>query len=719
MSHTPLCDAVLSTPIGVPPGLESALRGVERDARHARDGLLALAAAGDAVPAVDVALARLDAFLDDRRRSPLLRALRRPLRQIALGTPAWRRLESAWRAAVIQAAAATRLQRAVVELRADLARVTARFGAAMPYWTALILVRHRVALTDVESLRRDDGKKPLAERLSRAEAELERLARHLPPPETLEAFQSAKDWPGGVTPGELLAAASLALLHRPPEPASAGVAVRLRAAAARQLHALGTAAGWKRGRTGAGHSVAEQLANAALAVRDEVGLIDDAPLWTGMMEASADGVYAPGRAGAWQAQLAPPRAADDETVDWGATHFVLPISPHHALVTPEHPSAVRVASRRVAVGAALECAVFAGGEAFETVERAHSEVAPLFTGLGDGPAWYRNERRAVLTVIGRAGARWLARVDRVGELLPVDAPAWRATAPREARLRVLLDGTVPSAAPVPVGAARAEVTELGGVELRVVDAPFARVRRAWLKTAANGDDEARVEAEHAFFRRLAARLDGAGLRLLGRGRLERPAAEGPLYVPPFALALHDSPPLARWAAAAPVDLLCAVARLSVRLWAAGLALGLYHRAALAFRVEWTPGGILRPLPVITAAPFAAAMGEPRPELGGAGVAPEFPGLGVRVLPHALASGFPATPGTEAQAFVLFALDLLAKQKLRSRVRTLDGVARVAAENADDYFGDPDGAMHFVRALTDPRRSLAIVQSLARAGEDTH
>ncbi len=716
MSQTPLCDAVLATPIGVPPGLESALRGVERDARHARDGLLALAAAGDAVPAVGAALARLNAFLGDCRRSPLLRALRRPLRQIALGTPAWRRLESAWRAAVMQAAAATRLQRAVVDLRTDLARVTRRFGAAMPYWTVQVLARHRVDAAHVEGLRRDDGKKPLAERLARAEAELERLARHLPPPEELESFQRAKRWPDGVTPGELLAAASLALAGRTAEPASA--AVRLRASAARQLHALGAAAGWERGRTGAEHSVAEQLANAALAVRGEVDLIDDAPLWTGMMEASADGLYAPGRAGAWQAQLNPPRAADGDAVDWGATHFVLPISPHHALVTPEHPSAVRVTSRRVTVDAALECAVFAGGSGFETVERARGEVAPLFTGLGDGPAWYRNERRTALTVIGRAGAQWLARIDRVGELAPVDAPAWRATAPREARLRVLLDGAVPSAAPVGVGAVDAEVTELSGVEQRVVDAPFARVRRAWLKTAASPADEARVEAEHAFFRHLSARLDGAGLRPLGRGRLDRPAAEGPLYVPPFAFALRDSPPLARWAAAAPIGVLCAVARLSVRLWAAGLALGLYHRAAFAFRVEWTAGGVLRPLPVITMAPFAAVMGEPRPELGAAGVAPEFPELGVRLLPHALASGFPATPGTEAQAFVLFALDLLAKRRLRSRVRTLDGVARVAAEDPGEHFGEPEGAMHFVGALTDPRRSLTIVQSLARVGEET-
>jgi hypothetical protein len=393
---------------------------------------------------------------------------------------------------------------------------------------------------------------------------------------------------------------------------------------------------------------------------------------------------------------------------------VIPISPAHALVTPEHPSAVRVTSRGMRLGAAVECAVFTGGDAFETVERVRAEVAPLFAGVGGEPAWYRTETRAVLTVIGRAGARWLARIDRAGTLARVDAPAWSATAPREARLRVLLDGAVPSSAPVAVGTAEEEVAAFCGVEQRLVHAPFARTRKAWLKTAAEPGDVERADAEHAFFRRLASHAHGAGLRPLGRGRLERPAVEGWLYAPPFALSLGQSPPLMRWAASKPLGLIFAVARLSVRLWRAGLALGLYHRDAFAFRVERTPRGVLRPLPVIVMAPLAASMGHPRPVIA-TDRAPGFAGLGVNVLLPALASGYPGTPGNEAQAFILFALDLLARRPLSSPVRTLDDLASAAAADPDETFQESTGAIHFIQALTDPARALTLVESLARAG----
>lgn len=716
MSDTPLADAVLSTPIEVPPGLGSALANVERGARAARARLRRVAEAGRPVAAVEEALGRLDLFLDDARGSPFRRALRRPLRQVSLGTPGWRRLESAWRAVVLRADAAVRLQAAVDELRAEVARIEARFGAVLPYWTRVHLEREKVTAAEVERIRRDDARKALGERLRRVEGELERLRAHLPPAHALPSLQLADEWPGDVAPGELLAAAALRLAERAVGPPMAGQVPRVRQTAARHLFELGAAGRWERVASQPVHTVAEQLANAALAAAGETAWHDDAPLWSALLASAGDALHDPPRAEGWQPQPLAPGAANRDG-DWGATHFAIPLSADFVLLTPETPSAVRVASRRLAPGAAVECVAFSGPAGFETVEGAGRDLDPLFAGFTAAPAWYHTVRSARLTVLARAGALWLARVEARGELAPAETAAWSAAAPREARLRVLLDGvSAPPLQPVRVGSPGEPAIELGGIALREVEAPFATCRRAWLKTADEGADD-RLVAEHDFFRRAARHPEGVGLRPLGRGRLERPAADGFLYAPPFAFTATSSPPLARWMAANPVMFACAAARLSATLTRMGLALGMFHRSALAFRVAWSPGGVCRPFALVVAAPFAVPLGETylRADPAAAPV-PEFPGLGVRLVHPAVLEGGPATPEAEAQACALFVLDLLARTRLPRGTRSMEEVATIAMERPDDYFSVPQAAVRFGAALADGARARTLVESLAKVSE---
>lgn len=721
MSDAPLCDAVLSTPIEVPPGLGSALRNVERAARMARARLQQVAETGHPIPAVEDALGRLHVFLGDERRSPFRRALRRPLRQISLGTPAWRRLESAWRAVVLRADAAARLQAAVEELRGDVARITARFGAELPYWTRHHLELEKVTAADVEGLRREDARKALRERLRRVEGELERLRSHLPPAHHLHSVQLADAWPDDVAPGELLGAAMLRLAERAAGRTAAGQTVRVRAAAARHLRELGAAAGWERIASQAAHSTAEQLANAALSAGGEVAWLDDAPLWSGLVASAGDALHDPPRRDGWQPQLLMGDAGTEGDA-WGATHFAIPLSPDYVLLTPETPSAVRVYSRRVALGTGVECVAFSCPAGFETVDDARRDVDPLFAGFTAEPAWYRTVRRARLTVLARSGVLWLARLDERGELDRAPTAAWSTGAPRDARLRVLLDG-VSASPPRPiavgaVGAAGGDAVAFGGVSLREVEAPFAACRRAWLKTAATDGDEDRVAAEHEFFRQAARHAGGVGLRPLGRGRLERPAADGYLYAPPFAFSDAGSPPLGRWMAAKPVMFACAAARLCAALTRMGWGLGVFHRAALAFRVEWSPEGLARPVAVVTMAPFAVPLGHYHARTREAAASiPELPGLGLPLLHPMVMEGGLAMPETEAQAWALFALDLLARKRLPSGTRSLEEVARIATESPGDYFTVPQAAARFGAALVDGARARALAESLARVGEE--
>jgi hypothetical protein len=566
----------------------------------------------------------------------------------------------------------------------------------------------------VARIRREDARKALRERLRRVEAELAHLQAHLPPGHDLAGLLVSDHWPEGVSPGELLAAATLRLAERAGAGTAGGRVPRLRAVAARHLHWLGAAGGWSGGTSQPVHTVAEQLANAALSASGVSEWHDDGPLWAGLVATASDVLHVPRRREAWQPRPAVPEATQ-EAADWGATHFALPLSHDYVLLTPETSSPVRVSSRRVALDAAVECVVFSGPAGFETVAETARDAGPLFAGFTADPGWYRTERNARLTLLARAGRLWLARVDARGEVSRAETAAWSSSAPRDARLRVLLDGvSAPPLLPVPVGTPSAPLAEVGGIVLREVEAPFAAHRRAWLKTA-DAESHGRLDAEHAFFRRMARDRDAVGLRPLGRGWVERPRAEGYLYAQPFAFIAGESPALARWMSANPVMFACATARLCTRLTGIGLGLGFFHHAALAFRLAWSTSGIARPAALVTMAPFAAPLGQPY--LRDLVEVPLFPGLGVHLLHPDVLQGAVATPETEAQSCALFALDLLARKRLPAGTRSFEEVAALAIESPADYFAPLEAAARFGAALLDGTRARSLIESLARVGED--
>jgi hypothetical protein len=175
-----------------------------------------------------------------------------------------------------------------------------------------------------------------------------------------------------------------------------------------------------------------------------------------------------------------------------------------------------------------------------------------------------------------------------------------------------------------------------------------------------------MAAEEEVFRAISRRVPFTVPHAIGRGRCPETKIEGVLYVPPFGARLDESPPMEAWLRANyGRALLGAGARLWTRVNKAGYALGVYHLDAMVFRTGWSPpGGFPTAHTVATDAPYGCVLGQyyRRPPADPLYL-PRYAGLGGHVLPPGVAEGEVALPETEAQAFALFALDVLASRPL--------------------------------------------------------
>lgn len=708
-------DRVLADPLAVPHGLDQALRRMERGARQRRDLLAPLAARPDAAEPVRAAAQELERFLENGERSPLLRALRRPLRQIAPGTPGWQNLDRCWAGLRARAESAVQLQAALDGLRAEVARVSGRFADELPRATRELLQRERLEEQDLSRVGRAEDVKPLLARLRRAEHELERLWERLDAAADAQ-LQRGACWAEEAAPGEVLALLELRLRERARLLHERNGVGTLRLLAARQVRALGEAGGWRRAATTSAHTVAQRTGE--LLLRDEAHARggEDLALWGELLGAAGDTLHDPARATGWAAQL--PDAPLPEVRETGSTQFVIPIDGTYALVTRELQSGVRVSGRSVELDRTVECAVFLEHGDAETLPLARMDVEPLFDGLQGEPAWYSTGRRARLQVIARCGRGWIARVERRGTLVRSRVAAWQPEAGRDDRLRVL--GTLFAPAPaelLAVGPGPAEPRAFCGLTSLPVATPLAECPVGWLRLVGQGAWSLdAVEAEEACFRAVGRHVSRTVPVWAGRARLDGRGASGPLYVPPLGVRAAELPAMTAWlASTSSRPLLQAVARLWLRITQAGYGLGVYHVDALVFTIGWADAG-REPAAhaVITHAPFAVPLGQyhrrpPREEA----LFPHYPGLGCQVLPHAAAAGDVALPASEVQAFALFALDALAQKPL-----PLSGVVRseAVAEMVPDFaanFAYPETATRLAEVLRPGAKTDGVASFIQR------
>jgi hypothetical protein len=708
-------DRVLADPLGVPHGLDQALRRMERGARQQRDLLAPLAARPDAAEPVRAAAQELERFLENGDRSPLLRALRRPLRQIAPGTPGWQNLHRSWVGVQSRAEGAVQLQAALDGLRAEVSRVRERFADELPRATRELLRRERLEEHDLARIGRAEDVRPLHARLRRAEHELERLWERVDA--TADAqLQRGAGWAEEAAPGEVLALLQLRLRERARLLHERDAVGTLRLLAARQVRALGEAGGWRRAATTSVHTVAQRTGELLLRDQAHARGGEDLALWGELLGAAADTLHDPGRATGWAAQL--PDVPLPEVRETGATLFVIPIDDTYALITRELQSGVRVSGRSVELDRPVECAVFLEHGDVETLPLARMDVEPLFDGVQAEPAWYSTGRRARLRVIARYGSGWIARVERRGTLVRSRVAAWQPEAGRDDRLRVLGTLSAPAQAEaLTVGPAHGEPHGFCGLTSLPVATPLAECPTGWLRLVGQGAWSLdAVEAEEACFRAVARHVSRTVPVWAGRARLEGRGASGPLYVPPLGVRAADLPAMKAWlTSAASRPLLEAVARLWLRVTQAGYGLGVYHVDALVFAMGWADaGGGPAAHAVVTHAPFAAPLGQyhrrpPKAE----SLFPHYSGLGCQVLPHAAAAGDVALPPSEVQAFALFALDALARKPL-----PLSGVVRseAVAEMVPDFaanFQYPETATRLAEVLRPGAKTDGVANLIQR------
>lgn len=689
-SATPLADRVLRDPLAVPQGLDGFLRRVERDARREHARMAALAGRPGAVDAVGASAAELHAFLHDELGSALHRALRRPLRQIAPGSAAARNLEQARRWLVDRAARAAALQAEVDLLRASAGRVHDRFGAELPRATRQALERARVSDPHLARLRRADDAQPLHRRVAAAERDLEALWANVPT--GMEGWRPGASWDEEPTLQELLACLELRLGERGRVLQEQGRAGSVRRLAARHVVQLARAAPAGTAAKADVHVAAEQAARLLLRGDAEARPGEDLALWSAVLGGASDAVYDHVRPSAWAPQVPAPDPPPEGGT--GATRFVVAIDDDYVLITPALRSSVRVRDRRVAVDRVVECAAFSPEGEADTITLARLDVQPLFEGFSPHPGWYATASNARLRVVAEGADGWIARVVRRGALAKSRTPAWVPEPRGTARFRVLGALSEPAGGEVVhVGRRDAAPQLFCGVQTLRVDLPFADCSIAWLRTAdpAAGGDEA-VADEAAVFRGIGRRMPHTVLTVIGPGRCPEAEVEGMLYVPPFGARAGESPPMDTWLrASSGAAMLRAVARLWLRINKAGHALGVYHVDALVFRTGWSPPrGLPTAHAIAAAAPYGCALGRHyrRPPADLSHV-PLYAGLGGRVLPPAVAEGAVALPETEAQAFALFALDVLAARPL-----PLSGVTpavELAAMVPDfqDHFAHPE------------------------------
>lgn len=657
-------DRVLADPLAVPQGLDHTLRRMERGAREQRAALGPLATRADAAPAVRAAAKELERFLEDEARSPLLRALRRPLWQIASGTPGGRSLQRSWDGVRSRAAAAVELQAALDGIRAAVARVHERFADELPRATRELLRRERLEEADLARIGRAKDVEPLHRRLRRVEHELERIWSRVDAGDAA-ALQRGTAWAEEVGPGELLAVLELRMRERDRLRHERDRARTLRVIAARQVQALGRVRATPA--RDPVHAVAERMGTQLLREVANASGGEDLPLWAELLGSAADAVHPSGRGTGWTAQVNAPDVPEER--GFGSTHFVVPIDDGYALITPDLQSCVRVADRRVELDGTVECFVFLEHGDAETLPLARLDVAPLFDGLGGEPAWYSTGKRARLQVIARHGRGWIARLSRRGELVRGAAAAWRSERRGDDRLHVLGTLSAPAAAePLAVGPTGAETHGFCGLLTVPVATPLAECTAGWLRLAGHGDWSLdAVEAEEACFRAIARQVPLTVPVWTGRARVDGRDAGGPLYVPPLGARAAELPPLHAWLhSSAARPLLESMARLWLRVVRAGYGLGAYHVDALVFSLGWAPRQQEGPAAhaTVAEAPFVARLGQyhrrpPQDER----LFPHYGGLGCRVLPAAVVAGEVALPATEAQAFALFALDTLARKPL--------------------------------------------------------
>jgi hypothetical protein len=715
MRHdTSIVDRVLIDPMAIPAQVDVWLREIEMRARELHGRVYdALREAGVPVPVLKEVVDELDRFLADPQSSPLHRLLRRPLSQLASGTPASSAFSRYTSSLFERAAEAINVQKHADALRAELEQLRRDFQTLIPRATTRALQATRLTEASVLGAGRSQDLRAMLARAGYVRSELRKLADHVPPGIPLELAGTAIDAP---SVGELEAMLRLRLRRRE-SAVRTGMGIEdVRQLAALQLKALVERSPERIDASRPQQVLAESLLGHALrAGAARVCAGKDTELWTTALSAADRMYWLEDAEDAWHPRVPLLGSRQDGQAGPAAVFFALPLDEEYVLLSQHVPTVVRMWSGSLDVGATVDCRVFGIAGAPLDAAAAALDLDPLFEGRRSEPAWYQTERRAKLEIIAATGEHVFARLVRRGKLQRLTGEASRSSVSVAGALRVLSRPQhLPKSTLLRVEALPENSASFAGVVTTPVRAPIAELDRALLRTTELPGGV--LEREREVFRALRWRSAVHAPAPLPRGQME--VRSGYLYVPPIAFRIAESSPLGRWADEEPLLFVRAAAQVMVAAHEAGYALAIYHPDAFAFGMFSNPASKrFEPRAVLMHAAAAVPLGERYRKVGGGPLADIcYIRIGYRGAALPVAAGETSSCESDAAAFGLLVLEFLAKKSLHARSKRLswDELESVIQEH-EDAFHHPKLARTFaewILSRSDRTKLLAGVRRLA-------
>lgn len=707
---TPIVDRVLIDPMSIPPRVDVWLRGVERDAYlHYERSLTAIGEAEVVTPLLLEIADELKQFLQDTRTSPLYRLLRRPLSQLALDAPAARAFQRHTSSLFERAGEVVMLQELADVLRREILALRAEYQPRLPRATQKALLAARLTEDSILAARRAEDLKVRLKRLQYVRAQLQTLAELVPDGSSQEpAFREGN----APSLGELQAVVA-AKLRRRERAARSGFGVdQVREVAQRQMRKLGERAGWRQAATKPQQVVTQAILEQGFTIgsaRATPGR--DTEVWAAALSAADRASYEAAAPDVWSPQVSAP-AATELHVGSTTVFFALHLEDGLVLLSQQIITPVRVWSRSLKVGSTVECRVFGTSSPIEDALAA-IDLDPLFDGRGKDPAWYQTARRAVLQIVADNGDQLFARVVRKGTLQRLTASASSADVPAAGALRVLERSQMTDPTRSLAIVALAELPRsFAGVSTQAASAPLEGLDRVLLRTYPRGSSEAPREQD--LFRRLRQRGARHALRYICNGHDD--SVQGAVYAPPMAFDAAESVAVRRWMDARPMLFIKAAARVAIAAHEAGYAIGIYHPDAFAFGIFRDPTtGCLEPWATLLYGGAAAPLNSQFPAvLGGPLASIRYPRIRFRGVALPFAKSELATPESDAAAFGLFILELLAIKPLNVPGNTLywKNLETVLANNAE-AFHHPELIPAIVQRMQQPELRSDLLAGLHR------
>lgn len=718
MTARPLhVDRHLTDPLALPIGLAPWLRAMELRARGLHAQVWEIYGRAPICRAFEEAAEAIERFVFDDQASLLIRALKRPLRQLAPNTTANKSLDRYATQLFEQVELAIRTQSAFEELHLRVSKLVSTTGTRLPTLTAQYLGEARLTAVALERVNKLSDIERMHRRCRWVEDKLSTLLDGAPDVSSSEISRVALG--PQPRPEELRALRRLRMRQRDAIARRSGLTAGTRLLIVRHQTMLDEAASASHAPSQPLDFILERLSQTLSDVTSGFADHEDVLLGVGMVGKASEAL----RAGLHEAS---PRRTTRQTgaaVDRDASVlYVIPIDDRNVLVTRNRESPIRLwTTHDPRPNQTVPARVFAATGKWHSQKLAELDIAPLFEGVAIGFRWLRNVRDASIRLVAEDGEDWFGVIEQRGRVAPTDVAAWKQSCQTSGALRVLrTPEDLERHEIVPVGLVGDAAESLFGFTTRRVLSPLADTPFAWLRTDTSPEiASAPPDREFSLFRLLHRRHAAFSLRALAAAQVEGERGRGFLYAPVLALRTAEAPPLLQWLSNPTTlfDCLRSVARVLIAVRETGYSLGACHLDMFAFAVDWDAElRHAKPRAILYTAPLATPFGS---RFGGGMISDSFsyPRLRFRGVDPEVVKGAIASPKIDAVAFAVFALEVLATKSVVEGPTALnwDLLPAFVEAKADVAFADPAMAREFAAALkgsTSPEQTWKLIEKLA-------